>query len=75
MHIGILQCGHTPDQVGAVHGDFDDLFIRLFDGHGLTFTTWNVVDMEFPDGIDAAEGVTMHELPVDPKDRQAVRRS
>ena len=56
MHIGILQCGHTPDQVGAVHGDFDDLFIRLFDGHGLTFTTWNVVDMEFPDGIDAAEG-------------------
>ncbi|MEM1038241.1 MAG: type 1 glutamine amidotransferase [Pseudomonadota bacterium] len=56
MHIGILQCGHTPDQVAAVHGDYDNLFITLFDGQGLTFKTWDVVDMAFPDSIDAAEG-------------------
>ena len=56
MHIGILQCGHTPDPVGATHGDFDDLFISLFDGHGLTFSTFNVVDMEFPEAIDTADG-------------------
>ncbi|MEM1100472.1 MAG: type 1 glutamine amidotransferase [Pseudomonadota bacterium] len=56
MHIGILQCGHTPPEVAAEHGDFDDLFLRLFEGHGLSFTTWNVVDMVFPETIHSAEG-------------------
>lgn len=56
MHIGILQCGHAPDPVVAIHGDYDALFHALFEDHGLTFTTWNVVDMEFPNGPDTAEG-------------------
>ncbi|MEM9350158.1 MAG: type 1 glutamine amidotransferase [Pseudomonadota bacterium] len=56
MHIGILQCGHTPAEVAEAHGDYDDLFHALFDGHGLNFETWNVVDMHFPESIDAAEG-------------------
>lgn len=56
MHIGILQCGHTPEPVGEVHGDFDALFKSLFDGHGFTFHTWDVVDLDFPNSIDDAEG-------------------
>lgn len=49
MHIGILQCGHTMPEVNARHGDYSDLFQRLFAGRGWRFTVWNVVDMEFPD--------------------------
>ncbi|MEO0484636.1 MAG: type 1 glutamine amidotransferase [Pseudomonadota bacterium] len=56
MHIGILQCGHSPDGVREHHGDFRVMFEALFEGQGLTFTSWDVVDMEFPDSIDAAEG-------------------
>ncbi len=56
MKIGILQCGHTPDAVHAAHGDFDALFHHIFAGHGFTFETFNVVDMVFPSGPEAAEG-------------------
>ena len=55
MLIGILQCGHTSGRVAARHGDFDDMFRRLLGGHGHEFRTWNVVDMEFPDGPGDAE--------------------
>lgn len=48
MRIGILQCGHVPEQVRTQHGDFDAMFARLFTAHDLTFETWNVVDMDFP---------------------------
>ncbi|MGH1330819.1 MAG: type 1 glutamine amidotransferase [Paracoccaceae bacterium] len=56
MKIGILQCGHTPDPVAANHGDFDQMFMRLLEGHDFEFTTYNIVDMEFPAGADAADG-------------------
>ena len=56
MHIGILQTGHAPDPIQAENGDYDDMFHRLLDGHGLRFTTWNVVDMDFPSGPQAADG-------------------
>jgi len=56
MHIGILQTGHAPDAIRPETGDYSDFFERLLDGHGFGFTTWNVVDMEFPPGPGAAEG-------------------
>jgi GMP synthase-like glutamine amidotransferase len=56
MKIGILQCGHAMDAVKAVHGDYSDMFERLLEPYGFDFATWNVVDMEFPPGIDAADG-------------------
>ena len=56
MHIGILQTGHAADPIRAERGDYDDMFHRLLDGHGFTFSTWNVVDGDFPAGPDAAEG-------------------
>jgi len=56
MKIGILQCGHTPDEVKASHGDFDVLFHEMLEGQGFEFQTWNVVDMEFPKGPKSADG-------------------
>lgn len=56
MLIGILQCGHAPDSVQDDHGDFDTMFFGLLKGQGLTFKTWNVVDMDFPDDPSQADG-------------------
>ena len=56
MHIGILQTGHAPDELIPTTGDNDAMFQRLLDGQGFTFTTFNVVDMDFPTGADAADG-------------------
>ena len=52
----MLQCGHTPEKVAARHGEYEAMFKRLFQGEGLEFRTWNVVDMVFPDGPDDADG-------------------
>ncbi|SEN19974.1 GMP synthase-Glutamine amidotransferase [Loktanella fryxellensis] len=56
MHIGILQTGHAPDAMRPDTGDYADLFQRLLGGHDFDFTTWDVVDMQFPDGVHAAQG-------------------
>lgn len=55
MHIGILQTGHVPDEVAARDGTYSDLFARLFAHRGFAFTTWSVVDAEFPGGPGAAD--------------------
>jgi GMP synthase (glutamine-hydrolysing) len=56
MHIGILQTGHVPDEVAARDGTYSELFARLFAHRDFTFTTWSVVDMEFPADPGEAEG-------------------
>ena len=56
MKIGILQTGHAPEQLLETTGDYDALFQRLLAGHGLSFVTYNVVDMEFPDDIRSCDG-------------------
>lgn len=56
MHIGILQTGHAADPVRETHGDYDEMFRRLLAGHGFSFTTFSVVDGEFPQGPQAADG-------------------
>ncbi len=56
MKIGILQCGHPSDLVIARHGEFADMFARLLSPGAFEFVTWNVVDMEFPDGPEQADG-------------------
>ena len=56
MKIGILQTGHTPQEVEARNGDFTQMFQSLLAGHDFTFETWNVVDMEFPNGPTDADG-------------------
>lgn len=56
MRIGILQCGHFPTADGFREQTYGDLYETFLSGRGLTFRTWSVVDMEFPGGIDAADG-------------------
>jgi GMP synthase (glutamine-hydrolysing) len=56
MHIGILQTGHAADPVREERGDYDAMFRALLAEQGFTFTTWDVVDGEFPDGPEAADG-------------------
>lgn len=56
MLIGILQCGHALDSLLEQTGDYDQMFADLLDGHGFTFKTWDVVDMDFPDDGSSADG-------------------
>ena len=56
MKIGILQTGHAPDSIINETGDYDALFRRLLGGQDFTFETYNVVDMEFPDSVNDADG-------------------
>lgn len=53
--VGILQAGHAPEEVVAQRGDYDHFFRAFLGGRGLEFRTWNVVDMDFPDGPEAAD--------------------
>lgn len=56
MKIGILQAGHAaPAMVDAV-GDYSVMYAEMLAGHGFTFQTWSVVDMEFPSGPEDADG-------------------
>ncbi len=56
MKIGILQTGRAPDELIETLGDYDTMFHHLLEGHGFAFQTWPVLDMEFPDGPDDADG-------------------
>ncbi|GGA20230.1 type 1 glutamine amidotransferase [Neptunicoccus cionae] len=56
MKIGILQTGHTPEEMREKHGDYDDLFKRLLAGRGLHFETYPVLDGILPDTIMDADG-------------------
>lgn len=56
MRIGILQTGLAPDALAADMGDYPDMFARLLAGHGFTFQTYRVVEMEFPSGVHDADG-------------------
>ncbi|SHE99228.1 GMP synthase (glutamine-hydrolysing) [Ruegeria intermedia] len=56
MKIGILQTGHAPEPLEKNFGDYDAMFRTLLDGNGFDFVTYAVVDGEFPDGPDDADG-------------------
>ncbi|WP_108814597.1 type 1 glutamine amidotransferase [Loktanella sp. Alg231-35] len=56
MKIGILQSGHAHKLLKPVTGDIDVHFERMLDGNGFEFTTFGVVDMEFPTSINDCDG-------------------
>jgi GMP synthase-like glutamine amidotransferase len=56
MKIGILQTGHSPEDFREELGDYGQMFTRLLGGHGFDFRIWSVVDMEFPDSEQDADG-------------------
>lgn len=56
MHIGILQCGQSPEQLKDRLGDYPDMFMRLLDNRGFEFRVWHVEEMDFPADIHDADG-------------------
>lgn len=56
MLIGILQSGHFAQRDGAPLRDYSMLYAEMLAGHGFTFKTWSVVDMEFPASANDADG-------------------
>ena len=54
--VGILLCGHSPEEIRADMGDYDQMFVDLLQGHGLDFRTYAVVDGEFPGRPDECDG-------------------
>ncbi|WP_435310556.1 type 1 glutamine amidotransferase [Primorskyibacter sedentarius] len=56
MQIGILQTGHVPEDLIAENGDYPEIFESFLAGRGLEFRNYAVVDGEFPNGPQDAEG-------------------
>ena len=56
MKIGILVTGHALDELQETHGEYDAYFARFLDGYGFEFVSFFVVDQEFPDSVDQADG-------------------
>lgn len=56
MLIGILQCGQFPTADGFEDRSYTDLYASLLAGYGMTFRTWNVEGMAFPDSETDADG-------------------
>jgi GMP synthase (glutamine-hydrolysing) len=56
MKIGILVTGHPPDELRDQFGAYDTMFRALLDGNGFEFESFAVVDNQFPDSADQADG-------------------
>lgn len=56
MKIGILLTGHAPDALIDETGDYDAFFERLLGPRNFEFVTYAVVDGQFPDSADVADG-------------------
>jgi GMP synthase-like glutamine amidotransferase len=56
MKIGILQTGHSPDNMIEQLGDYGEMFTKLLGGHDFEFQIWSVVDGDFPDSAVDADG-------------------
>ncbi len=55
MILGILQCGHVPDQVAERDGTYTELYGAMFPGRGYALRTFSVVDGVFPSGPEDAD--------------------
>jgi len=56
MTIGILETGRPPDAVKQTHGDYPQAFETLLAGNDFDFKTWDCLNGNFPDNINAADG-------------------
>lgn len=56
MLIGILQCGHFPEELQGETGDYGAIYARFLSGRGFDFNTFPVCDGVFPDGPEACDG-------------------
>jgi len=53
--LGILICGHSPDNVINVHGPYNTIFEKLLGHEQYSYRAYTVVDNEFPASIDEAD--------------------
>ncbi len=53
--LGVLVCGHTPDQLAHQHGSYGPMFARLLGEDAFIYTAYNVVDGEFPTSVADAD--------------------
>lgn len=56
MKIGILMTGHAADDIHKTHGDYDDMFARLLDGHGFEFVSYDVEGGQLPKSPEECDG-------------------
>lgn len=56
MKIGILQTGLAPDDLKADFGEYPEMFATLLADRGFEFEAFSVVQGQFPDGPEAADG-------------------
>lgn len=53
--LGILVCGHSPEEMVAIHGDYGQRFIDFLGLENFDFQVHLVVDNEFPKDIHQAD--------------------
>jgi len=56
MKIGILVTGHPPDELHGQFEEYDAMFRALLDGNGFDYETFAVVDDQFPEDENQADG-------------------
>ena len=56
MLIGILVTGHAIDELVETRGDYDKIFADLLQGFGFETKAWFVVDEEYPESPEEADG-------------------
>ena len=56
MLIGILQCGHFPEELQGETGDYGALYSNFLAGQGFDFQIFPVCDGVFPDSSSACDG-------------------
>lgn len=55
MKLGILQAGHSADELRDVLGDYADLFKSMLGDFGFDFAVYDVVDNHFPSSPNDAD--------------------
>ncbi|MFY0989860.1 glutamine amidotransferase-related protein [Halomonas sp. C05BenzN] len=57
MRIGLLQCDDVAPELRGTHGNYPEMFERLFHrvDPGLEFRVWRCLDGEIPDDVDAVD--------------------
>lgn len=56
MKIGILQTGLCPPDLVDEHGEYDEMFRQFLGDYDFEFESYRVVENEFPDSVEAADG-------------------
>ena len=56
MKIGILLTGRSPQEIEVKYGHYDKQFENLLSNRGFEFTTYPVLDNEFPESVNSEDG-------------------